>query len=184
MALHPDWLELLSLFRSENVRFLVVGAHALAAHGAPRFTGDLDLLVERSPENAAAIMRALTRFGFGQVGLGARDFTRPNRVAQLGFPPVRIDLLTSISGVSFAKAWEGRVETELGGKRVAVLGLRDILRNKKAAGRPKDLADIAALQALIAAQSTRLPEGPSAREGARKRPPRSHPAASPRRGKK
>lgn len=160
MALHPDWLALLSLLRSENVRFLIVGAHALAVHGAPRFTGDLDILVERSPANARAVMAALRRFGFGRVGLDERDFTRPNRVAQLGLPPVRIDLLTSISGVSFEKAWERRVETKLGGEPVAVLGFEDMLRNKRASGRPKDLADVAALLAL---KSARAPSRPRRR---------------------
>lgn len=160
MALHPDWLALLSLLRSENVRFLIVGAHALAVHGAPRFTGDLDILVERSPANARAVMAALRRFGFGRAGLDERDFTRPNRVAQLGLPPVRIDLLTSISGVSFEKAWERRVETKLGGEPVAVLGFEDMLRNKRASGRPKDLADVAALLAL---KSARAPSRPRRR---------------------
>jgi hypothetical protein len=151
MALHPDWREFLSLLHSRGVRFLLVGAHALAAHGYPRFTGDLDIFVERTPENASRILAVLTDFGFGHVGLGAADFTRPNRVAQLGFPPVRIDLLTSISGVSFRAAWEGRLQTELGGVPVSVLGIRELLRNKRASGRPKDLADAAALEGLVAA---------------------------------
>lgn len=171
MALHPDWLALLSLLRSENARFLIVGAHALAVHGVPRFTGDLDILVERSPENAAAVMAALTKFGFGNVGLHETDFTRPNRVAQLGFPPVRIDLLTSISGVSFSKAWSRRVETTLGGEPVAVLGLEDMIRNKKAAGRPKDLADIAALTALQDARAAAASK-PAGRSDETKRPRR------------
>jgi hypothetical protein len=158
MALHPDWLEFLCLLRSHEVRFLVVGAHALAAHGAPRFTGDLDLLVERSAENAGRLLGALERFGFGGLGLTVRDFTRPSRVAQLGRPPVRIDILTSLSGVSFAAAWRGRVEAELGGVTIAVLGLAELRRNKRAAGRPKDLADLAALDELHAAARARAVE--------------------------
>ena len=152
MDLHPDWHEFLRSLRSHEVRFVLVGAHALAAHGVPRFTGDLDVLIERSPENAARLIAALTEVGFGSGGLVASDFTRPSRVAQLGCPPVRIDILTSISGVSFARAWRGRIDAVLGGERVAVLGLVELRVNERASGRPRDLADLAALDALARAR--------------------------------
>ncbi len=155
MDLHPDWIAFLSLLRSHEVRFVVVGAHALAAHGHPRYTGDLDVLLDRSADNAKRVLSVLTAFGFGGVGLSDKDFTRPNRVAQLGFPPVRIDLLTTISGVSFRRAWEGRMETKIGGIDVAVLGARELVANKRAAGRPKDVADVAALEQITAPKRPR-----------------------------
>src|SRR5262249_25595677 len=116
-----------------------------AAHAEPRFTGDLDVFVEPAKANATRLLAALAEFGFGTVGLSAEDFTRPDRVAQLGYPPVRIDILTSISGVTFREAWKGRVATRLGGIDVAVLGVQELVKNKRAAGRPKDLADLALL---------------------------------------
>ena len=145
MKLQPDFKEFLRLLLSHRVRFVVVGAHALAAHAEPRFTGDLDVFVEPTKANATRLLAALAEFGFGTVGLTAEDFTRPDRVAQLGYPPVRIDLLTSISAVTFPEAWKGRVATRLGGLDVAVLGVRELVKNKRAAGRPKDLADLALL---------------------------------------
>jgi hypothetical protein len=146
MKLQPDFKEFLRLLLSHRVRFVIVGAHALAAHGKPRFTGDIDVLVDPTRANAARLLAALTDFGFGAIGLRVEDFTEPDRVAQLGYPPVRIDLRTGISGVTFREAWAGRVATRLGGLDVAVLGVREFLKNKRAAGRPKDLADIALLE--------------------------------------
>src|SRR5688500_8235483 len=109
MALHADWKEFLSLLNRNKVRFLIVGAHALAAHGQPRFTGDLDVLVEANPTNARRLLAALKAFGFGSLKISQGDLHRPGMVVRLGQPPVGIDLLTSISGVSFATAWKNRV---------------------------------------------------------------------------
>jgi hypothetical protein len=147
MALHADWKEFLSLLNSNRVRFVVVGAHALAAHGHPRFTGDLDVLVESNAGNAARVLRALAAFGFGKVGLDAEDFARPGKVVRLGQPPVGIGILTKISGVSFASAWKHRVPAVQGGVRVHVLGRSEYLRNKRAAGRRKNRLDASLLQA-------------------------------------
>jgi hypothetical protein len=144
--LHKDFKEFLQLLTAHRVKFLIVGAHALAAHGQPRYTGDLDVFVESSEKNAKRVVKALAEFGFGSVGLVLRDFTTRGRVTQLGFPPVRIDILTSISGVSFATAWEGRKRGTLGGVAVSYLGKREFIRNKTRAGRPKDLADLALLR--------------------------------------
>jgi hypothetical protein len=145
MDLPADWKEFLSLLTSHRVRFLVIGAHALAVHGRPRLTGDLDVWVEPTLQNARRILAALDDFGFGSVGLSERDLTKPEQVIALGNPPVRIDLLTSISGVGFGSAWKERVRAEVGGVRVNVLGRRAYRRNKRAAGRPKDLLDLALL---------------------------------------
>ena len=146
MALHADWKEFLSLLNSHRVRFVVVGAHALAAHGQPRFTGDLDVLVEPTTANAKRVLEVLRAFGFGALRISVTDLDRPEMVVRLGQPPVGIDILTSISGVAFATAWKNRLRTTLGGVRVAVLSTGDFVRNKKAAGRPKDLLDVELLR--------------------------------------
>ncbi len=150
MKLHADFKEFLRLLISHRVRFVVVGAHALAAHGSPRYTGDLDVLVEPSAANARRLIAALDAFGFGSIGLELEDFTRANRVAQLGYPPVRIDVLTGISGVGFAEAWRGRRRARLAGLVVPFLGADAFIKNKRAAARPKDLADIALLEEALA----------------------------------
>lgn len=145
MDLSVDWKEFLSLLVSHRVKFLVIGAHALAVHGRPRLTGDLDVWVEPSPVNARRVLGALAEFGFGSVGITEHDLTRAGQVIALGNPPLRIDLLTTISGVSFAAAWKTRIRAQVSGVRVNVLGRREYLRNKRAAGRPKDLLDVALL---------------------------------------
>ena len=146
MGLHPDFRDFLGLLLSHRVRFVVVGAHALAAHGRPRITGDLDVFVEPSAANARRVMAALTAFGVGAVGLSARDFEASAGVVQLGTPPVRIDVLTGISGVRFSTAWKNRTVVRLDGLSLPILGRRDFVRNKRAAGRPKDLLDVALLR--------------------------------------
>lgn len=142
-----DYRDLLTSFVEFGVRFLVVGAHALAAHGVPRVTGDMDVWVEPTASNASRVWRALADFGapLDTLEVAESDFTSPEQVVQLGLPPYRIDILTSISGVEFAEAWEGRVESKLFGVPVAFLGRDDFIRNKLASGRPKDLADVEAL---------------------------------------
>ena len=145
MEVQPDFRELLALFNAHSVEYLIVGAYALAAHGSPRFTGDLDVYVRPTTENAGKVLAALADFGFGSMNLSARDFQAPDRVVQLGVPPVRIDLLTSISGVSWDAAWEGRLSGVLGDVPVNYIGRAQYLANKRAAGRKKDLADVEAL---------------------------------------
>ena len=146
MELAPDFREFLSLLLSQNVRFLLVGAHALAVHGRPRYTGDLDVWVGVTPANARRVLTALRAFGFGAVGLSLKDFAATDQVIQLGYPPLRIDVLTGISGLSFTSAWKHRLTASIAGLEVPVLGRDDYLANKRAAGRPKDLADIALLE--------------------------------------
>lgn len=145
MEAQQDFRELLALFNAHQVDYLIVGAHALAHHGAPRFTGDLDILVRPDPENARRILRALDAFGFGSLGLTAEDFTVPDKVVQLGVAPVRIDLVTSITGVSWVEAAAGQEEGHYGDVSVRYLGRKELLLNKRALGRKKDLADLEAL---------------------------------------
>ena len=147
-ALHPDFRDLLVELQRVEVRFLIVGAHALAVHGVPRATGDLDLFVASDPANADRIVQALVSFGAPLASHGVRsaDFERAGMVYQLGLPPRRIDLMTSISGVAFDDAEQASVLTEIDGMRVPVLGRRHLVANKLAAGRPKDLVDAQLLQ--------------------------------------
>jgi hypothetical protein len=141
--LHADFRDLLVELLTCGVRFLIVGAHALAVHGVPRATGDLDVFVARDPENAERLVQALIHFGapLESHGVGAHDFQQAGIVYQLGLPPRRIDLLTSISGVEFDDAASAAVFTEVDGLRLPILGRRHLLDNKLASGRPKDLAD-------------------------------------------
>lgn len=147
-VLHDDFKDLLLAFEDAGVRYVIVGAHALAVHGIPRATGDLDILVAPDAENAERVMQALSVFGapIESHGLTAQDFEREGTVYQLGLPPRRIDLLTSITGVSMDEAERTAIETQLQGLRVPVLGRRQLLANKLATGRPKDLADAQLLE--------------------------------------
>lgn len=120
--------------------------YAVAAHGHPRYTGDLDIWVWRGAENADGLLAALEDFGFGSLGLVATDFTEPGRVVQLGYPPARIDLLTSIDGVEFVACFDRRVEVVLDGLPVPFIAVDDLRRNKASSGRPQDIADLAALK--------------------------------------
>jgi hypothetical protein len=143
-----DWYDLLVALLDAEARFLVVGAHALAVHGVPRGTQDLDVWIDPEPINVERVWRALAAFGAPLPSLGTTrdDLQRTDTVVQLGLPPNRIDLLTSISGISdFATAWTSRVELDVRGRRVPFLGRDALIRNKRASGRRKDLADIEAL---------------------------------------
>jgi hypothetical protein len=141
----PDWREFIGLLNSNRVRFVVVGAHAVAAAGRPRATQDLDILVEPTERNADRLGRALRGFGFPELAAEALRLAEPDRMATLGAPPLRIDIMTSITGVDFSQAWAGRRRSRFGGLVVPFLGPRELMKNKLAAGRPKDLADIALL---------------------------------------
>ncbi len=140
-----DFEELLAFLNARHVKAVIVGGHALALHGHPRYTKDLDVFVEPTSVNAAALLQALDDFGFGSVGLTADDFSTTGKVVQLGVAPNRIDLMTAIDGVSFDEAWATRVSGTFGEVPVFYLGRDSFLANKRAAGRPQDLADIDAL---------------------------------------
>jgi len=145
MELHKDFKELLELFNKHNVEYALVGAYALAFYGAPRFTGDIDILVAPKPDNAKKILAALAEFGFSSLGLEENDFTMPGQIIQLGRAPVRVDLLTSISGVGWEKIIASRMKAQFGSLPVFVISKQDFIANKKASGRNKDLADIEAI---------------------------------------
>jgi hypothetical protein len=145
MEVQPDFRDLLELFNKHQVEFLLVGGYALAFHGAPRYTGDMDIFVHASPLNATRILAALAEFGFGSVGLTVEDFQRENSVIQLGVPPVRVDIVTSLTGISWEDAYGSRVHGKYGDVLVSYIGREQFISNKKAVGRHKDLADLEAL---------------------------------------
>jgi hypothetical protein len=145
MESKTDYNELLALFNANKVQYLIIGAYALAFHGAPRYTGDLDILVRPDAENGGRVLRALEAFGFGSLGLTVDDFAIPDRVVQLGVPPVRVDIVTSITGVSWDEADASRVAGRFGDIPVFYIGKDAFIRNKRALGRIKDLADAEAL---------------------------------------
>ncbi|HUG94016.1 MAG TPA: hypothetical protein VML55_24510 [Planctomycetaceae bacterium] len=144
--MNPDFRDILSIFNEENVEFLVVGAYALAAHGLPRATGDIDLFIRPSAENARRVWRSLLRFGAPLLNLKLEDLEQPDIGFQMGVPPNRIDLLTSIEAVNFDEAWPARMQTDVYGVPVGILSREHLLQNKKATGRPKDQADAAWLE--------------------------------------
>ncbi len=146
--LQADLREFIGLLNSHKVDYLVVGGHAVAFHGHPRFTGDIDFLIRTTPSNAHRVLDVLNAFGFGTLGIAESDLLEPGRIVQLGHPPNRIDILTSIAGVDFDSAWEGRVQTAMDDQSVSLIGWNELLRNKQASGRPKDLADIEKLLAI------------------------------------
>jgi hypothetical protein len=143
--INQDFSDMLSALSEEGVEFLLVGAYALAVHGHPRATGDIDIWVRPTPENAGRVLRAVARFGAPLRDLSATDLSTPGTVFQIGVPPRRIDLMTSIDAVEFDAAWTGRLQARVGDRDVPVIGKSDLVRNKRATGRPQDLADVAAL---------------------------------------
>lgn len=143
--MNQDFLDLLRAFAAHDVRFLVVGAYALGVHGRPRATGDLDLWIDATPANAVNVMQALAEFGAPLTEVSAADFATPGIVFQMGLPPARIDVLTNISGVTFAEAWPTRVRAPFGPIDVDVIGREAFIKNKRATGRTKDLGDIESL---------------------------------------
>lgn len=141
-----DFEELLRLFNKQGVRYLIVGAFAVGFHAIPRYTKDLDVLVEPSAENGEKICRALKGFGFGSLKIGPEDFARKGRFIQLGYEPVRVDLITSIQGVVFDRAWKHRKKGRYGAESVYFLGLKDLVQNKQVSRRGQDLVDLEVLR--------------------------------------
>lgn len=144
--LNPDFRDMLSALCTEDVEFLLVGAYAMAAHGYPRATGDMDIWIRCSDENARRIWQALQCFGAPLAALSLDDLQTPDTVFQIGVAPRRIDILTSIDGVEFDEAWSQRQIIEVEGQTFSVISRVHLLQNKKASGRPKDLADVAWLE--------------------------------------
>lgn len=146
--MNEDFRDILALLLGAGARFLVVGAHALAVHGVPRATGDLDVWIDRDPDNAARVWDALLQFGAPVAALGVTrtDLEAPANVVQIGLPPRRIDVLTDITGVGFAGAWAERVTSRVGELDVPFIGRAQLVANKRATGRLQDLADLEALE--------------------------------------
>lgn len=144
--MNPDFLDLLRAFTVADVRYLVVGAYALALHGRPRATGDLDIWVDATPDNARRVLQALAQFGAPTRDISQADFERPGVTYQIGLPPVRIDILTELTGLTFAEAWPERMRRPFGSIDVDFIGRDAFVRNKRATGRPRDLVDIQGLE--------------------------------------
>ena len=140
--LNPDFKELLRLFNSKEVEYLVVGGYAMAAHGYPRYTGDIDIWIWTNSDNARKILGALDEFGFGNLGLQESDFLKSEQVIQFGFAPARVDILTDIDGVSFRDCWARKVMLDFDGLAVPFIGKADLIQNKKASNRLQDQADL------------------------------------------
>jgi len=147
MALSKDWREFLELLNSRGADYVIVGAQSLAFHGRPRYTGDLDILVRPTRDNARLLLALVNQFGFEQSSFKETDFLQPEQIIQLGRVPNRIDLLTSLTGVTIDEAFDAKVSAIIDGIPVFVLGRDALIRNKRAVGRPQDLADLSALEA-------------------------------------
>jgi len=139
---NQDFKEFIQLLNDNQVRYLVVGGYAVALHGHPRYTKDIDIWLEMSPQNGAKMVEALAQFGFGSLGLKVEDFLVPEQILQLGYPPSRIDLLNDLVGVEFEGCYERRVEAMIDGVSVNFIDLESLKQNKKAVGRLQDLADL------------------------------------------
>lgn len=137
-----DFREFIELLIKNEAEYLIVGGYAVGIHGHPRYTGDLDIWLNATPQNAAQILKSVNEFGFASFKLTKEDFTKPGNVIQLGYPPLRIDLLTEIDGVTFEACFKNRKEVIIEGLTVNFIGYNDLLKNKKESGRPRDIDDI------------------------------------------
>lgn len=154
MKTEKDYEELLRLFNKHKVKYCIVGAFALALYARPRYTKDLDLLVEPSVANGQRITAALKDFGFGSLNITPKDFSKKGRIIQLGYEPVRIDLLTSIEGCNFDEVWNSRRQGSYGEEKVYFIGLEQLIKNKKYSERKQDLADLELLQKVQKSQNS------------------------------
>jgi hypothetical protein len=139
---NQDFKEFIESLNANRVRYLVVGGYAVALHGYPRYTKDLDIWIESSPENAQALVLAFAQFGMASLGITEADFLDPEQVVQIGYPPNRIDILSTVSGLEFTSCYAQRVKTMLDGVEVNFIDLKNLRKNKKASGRLQDLADL------------------------------------------
>ncbi len=147
MILSADFEDFLKLLNQYEVEYLVVGGYAMAFHGKPRFTGDLDVWINISEKNSLKMVAVISDFGFASLGFSAEDFSKPNLINQIGYPPLRIDILTSIDGVSFFEAYAKKLDIELNEDlKISYIGLNELIKNKKSSGRKIDIADVADLE--------------------------------------
>ena len=142
MRLEKDFEELLECLNKNKVRYCVVGAFAVAFHGIPRFTKDMDILVEPTTQNSKKIVKALEEFGFGSLGLTVKDFSKPGVIIQLGYEPVRVDILTSVDGCGFQEVWKNKKTGQYGKQKVLYIGIAELLKNKRTSNRPQDKVDV------------------------------------------
>lgn len=142
MILFPDFEDFIRLLNTHSVSYMVVGGYALAFHGKPRHTGDLDIWIEISNSNALKLLEVLQEFGFGQLDFKKEDFTKPGFITQIGYPPLRIDILNSIDGVEFSEAFPNSKILTTDNLEIRFIGLNDFIQNKTSSGRPQDLVDI------------------------------------------
>lgn len=149
MELSSDVLEFIRLLNKRKAKYLIVGGWAVALHGRPRYTKDIDILVHRSPENAEALLQVIADFGFSELNIKKEDFLKPGYVIQLGFEPNRIDLITSIIGVDFEELLPNKAVIDYQGVSLSFIGAEDLITNKGQAGRPQDLADVATLRQIL-----------------------------------
>jgi hypothetical protein len=148
MRIEMDFKEFIALLNENKVKYLIVGGFAFAFYVEPRYTKDIDILVEASEENSKKIIDTLTAFGFGNIGLKEEDFQKPNQVIQLGYAPVRIDIITSIAGVTFESAWKNKVKGNYGDIYCFFISKEDLIMNKEKAARPLDIADVKKLKKI------------------------------------
>jgi hypothetical protein len=141
-VLNPDFREFVQSLNDNHVRYLVIGGYAVALHGYPRYTKDIDIWIDMAPDNAVNLVKALEQFGFGSLHLKAADFLEPDQIIQLGYPPRRIDLITTPPGVDFPTCDEARVQVDVDGVMVRFIDLENLKKSKKASGRAQDLADL------------------------------------------
>jgi hypothetical protein len=146
MKLEKDYEEFLRLLNTHNVKYCIIGAYAVAFYAKPRFTKDIDILIEPSTENAKRILTVFNEFGFGELSISVDDLTSEGNILQLGYEPLRIDLLTKLEGFDFQDIWTNRVTGDYGSEKVFFIGLDDLIQNKKKSGRPTDLLDIELLE--------------------------------------
>lgn len=146
MILEPDFEDFIQLLNQYDVDYMIVGGYAMAFHGRPRYTGDLDIWIDISDSNASKMLAVIQEFGFSTLGFVKEDFLRENLINQIGYPPLRIDILTSIDGVSFNEAYQHKQMISIDNLKANYIGLNELIQNKKSSGRLQDLADIKALK--------------------------------------
>ena len=142
MKIEKDYEELLKLFNRNKVKYCIIGAFAVAFHARPRYTKDIDILIEPTIENAKKVVKSLNEFGFESLGLSKKDFCRKGKIVQLGYEPVRVDLLTSVQGVTFKEVWENKAAGTYGQEKVFFAGQEELIKTKKISKRKQDLADL------------------------------------------
>jgi len=148
MEIEKDYEDLLKLFNKHKVRYCIIGAYAVAFYARPRYTKDMDILIDPDVKNAKKILEALNEFGFKNVGLSVKDFTKKGRIVQLGYEPVRVDVITSIEGISFKKIWDNRKKGTYGKQKINFVALKDLIKIKKISKRKQDQADLDILRRL------------------------------------